>query len=405
MTARIPVLFVSNGYGEDAIAGGIVESLQATAPHLRILAMPLVGQGKAYSRLGVEVVGPQVLLPSGGLILSKWTHIFSDLRAGLWGVTWRQIQTIRTLRPVLGAFVAVGDTYPVVLGGLFSGRRVIMVGTAKSNYFCPYSWPERFIFRRTCEVVFARDEPTAATLRRQGVAARWVGNGMMDLVRPSADRLPLPTNVPCIAILPGSRESAYRDLPVLLDAVRRIGAERSVAWVMALADSVDLQALGASAAVSGFTLDARPAGDGCEGWLRGHGQDVLLARGRFGDVLEACVMVMGQAGTGNEQAVGVGRPVVSFDSDGRVTPGWYRARQIGLLGGSMAVVARSGAAIRDEVLAILSDTERYARMQQIGYERMGPAGASAHIAAHVAEHATRVGAQGQVVDWLSGFAL
>ncbi len=390
MTAR-PVLFMSNGYGEDAIAGGIVDRVQGLAAAPRLLAMPLVGEGREYRRRGVEIVGPQELMPSGGLILQDWSNLFGDFRAGLWRVTSAQIAVLRSRGASLGAVVAVGDSYPALLGGLFARRRVIMVGTAKSNWFCPYSALERALFRRFCSIVFARDEPTAATLRRQGVNAEWVGNGMMDLLAPSGEPLDVPS--PCVALLPGSRKVAYLDLPVILDAVRLLGAAGRFGWAMALADSIDVGLLASSAAPHGWSLqsgtqyaiDFTSAGD--VGRLVGHGQEILLVKGRFADVLHACTLVVGQAGTGNEQAVGLGKPVVSFDSDGRARPGWYRARQIGLLGDSMAVVERSGEAICRAVLAILGDAARYRRMQEIGYARMGPAGASAKIARCVVETA------------------
>jgi uncharacterized protein (TIGR03492 family) len=378
------VLIVSNGYGEDAIACGIVASLQRTAPTLRLLAMPLVGEGRAYQKLGVEVVGPRELLPSGGLILAGWSNILSDMRAGLWRVTRGQIKTLRQLGPQLGALVACGDTYPVLLGGFFTPQRVIMVGTAKSNYFVKYSAAERAIFRRCCEIVFARDEPTAATLRAYGIAARWVGNGMMDLLGQSGQPLPVADDTTCVAILPGSRKSAYRDLPVILDAVRRLGQARPASWLMALADSVDVSGLAQAAEPDGWQLEAAD-GPGLAGRLVGHGQDVWLVSGRFGDVLHRCDLVIGQAGTGNEQAAGLGKPVISFDSDGRARPGWYRARQMGLLGNSLAVVPRNGDAIAREALAILDDPARYERMRQAGFERMGPPGASDEIAAYIAE--------------------
>jgi uncharacterized protein (TIGR03492 family) len=82
----------------------------------------------------------------------------------------------------------------------------------------------------------------------------------------------------------------------------------------------------------------------------------------------------------------MGKPVISFDSDGRRVPGWYRARQKGLLGDSLSVVERSGEAIAAEALAILANERRYREMQQAGYERMGPPGASAKIASYIVEH-------------------
>mgnify|MGYP006275903821 CR=1 FL=1 len=388
------VLFVSNGFGEDTIAASIVEEIQRVDGAPRVLAMPLVGEGLAYQRLGVEIVGPRRSMPSGGLIMAGWSHLLKDLRAGFWGMTIDQIRTLRHLRGRLGALVAVGDTIPALMGGLFGGGRVTMVGTAKSNYFYAYSWYERVVFRRFCDVVFTRDEATAVTLRAQGVTARWVGNAMMDSLGETPLALPVPPDVPCIALLPGSRKLAFHDLPVILEAARQVGQRRPTFYVMALADSIALPELVRAAETCGWThVDDPafhgPASQGCEGLLVGHGQRVLLVRGRFGDVIVPSRIVIGQAGTGNEQAVGMGRPVVSFDSEGRKVPGWYRARQKGLLGDSVAVVDRSAEAVAREVETILDDDRRYAAMAETGFARMGPPGASARMAAHIVEQARR----------------
>lgn len=386
-SGRPLVLFVSNGYGEDTIAASIVERLMAPGSPVDVAALPMVGEGQAYRRLGVEMVGPSVLLPSGGLILARWANIWNDFRAGLWNVTLQQIAALRRFRGRFGALVAVGDTYPALMGALFARRRVIMVGTAKSNYFCPYSPIERFIFRRCCEVVFARDEPTAATLRSQGVVARWVGNAMMDSLGVTGRAVAVADDRPCLALLPGSRQVAYQDLPVILGGLALVARQRPARGLMALSDSLDLELLGRAASEGGWTLEARPRPeDGVEGWLRREGTEVVLVRGRLGDVVAQSVLVVGQAGTGNEQAVGMGKPVVSFDSDGRKNPGWYRARQKGLLGDSLAVVDRSSEAVAREVAAILDDAALYRRMQEAGYDRMGPPGASGEMAAYIVDH-------------------
>ncbi len=387
---RDTILFVSNGYGEDTIASSIVSQLLPRAAGYRVMAMPLVGEGRAYNQPGVELVGPRELLPSGGLILARWANILHDLRAGLWRVTSHQMSVLRRLSGRLGALVAVGDTYPVLMGGLFGRQRVIFVGTAKSNYFCPYSLMERFIFRRYCDVVFARDEPTAETLRRHHIPARWVGNAMMDSIGVSGQALPLPAGVPRLGLLPGSRQTAYRDLPVMLDAVRYLSQAQSLGYMMALSDSLSLTELAESARASGWTFRAA-AGEqsGVEGWLSRDGAEILLLRGRFGDVLAECTLIIGQAGTGNEQAAGAGKPIISFDSDGRRVPGWYRARQKGLLGDSLSIVERSGEAIAREAQAVMQDSQRYAAMQQAGYARMGPPGASDKIASYIVEHVQR----------------
>lgn len=386
-SGRPIVLFVSNGYGEDTIAAAIVEPLLRPGSPVDVVALPLVGAGQAYRRLGVPIVGPGVLLPSGGLILARWNNLWHDFRAGLWQVTLDQIATLRGFRGRHGAIVAVGDTYPVLMGSLFARRRVIMVGTAKSNYFCPYSAIERFIFRRCCEVVFARDEPTAATLRSHRVAASWVGNAMMDCLGLTGRPLVPEDGRLCLALLPGSRDQAYKDLPVILGSLVEIGRQRPVLGLMALSDSLEIARLAEAASPGGWVLDAPPGlEDGAEGWLRGPGAEVMLVRGRLGDVIARSALVVGQAGTANEQAVGMGKPVISFDSDGRKKAGWYRARQKGLLGDALAVVDRSPAALAREVTAVLDDRALFRRMEEAGYDRMGPPGASEKIAAHIVEN-------------------
>ena len=401
MSPHLPagdVLVLSNGFGEDTIAASIVEHILRLENAPRVFAMPLVGEGQAYQRLGIETLGPRELMPSGGLLLAGWSNVFTDLRAGLWAMTLEQIRTLRRLRGRLGALVAVGDTIPTLFGALFAREPVIMVGTAKSNYYYAYSWLERVVFRRFCDTVFTRDEPTAATLRGHGVNARWVGNAMMDCLGVTADDLPVPRDATCVAILPGSRKVAFRDLPVLLDASRLLGERRRMFYVMALADSIDVAELARVAATQGWSWREDPAfaGDGCEGLLEGHGQRLLLVRGRFGDVVRPAQLVIGQAGTGNEQAVGMGKPVVSFDSDGKQPMGWYRARQKGLLGDALSVVDRAGPALADEVCAILEDPSRYARMQAAGYDRMGPPGASGRIAEYIVSRAVEAASRRQM---------
>lgn len=381
------VLFVSNGFGEDTIASSIVEHLLAAVNPPRVIAMPLVGEGLAYARLGIELVGPRELMPSGGLILAGWSNILTDMRAGFWRMTAEQIATLKRLRGNLGALVAVGDTYPVILGSLFARQRVIMVGTAKSNYFCPYSSFEHAVFRRCTEIVFARDDTTAVTLSERGIRACWVGNAMMDSLGLTGQALPVSPDLSCVGLLPGSRKVAYRDLPVILDAVRELGAARNLGFMMTVPDSLAVEDVVACARAAGwnFTATSSGANDGVTGSLDGFHQHIMLVRGRFGDVVKHSAVIIGQAGTGNEQAAGMGKPVISFDSDGRRTPGWYRARQKGLLGDSISVVERCGSAIVREALDILGNGERYRTMQQAGYERMGPPGASAKIASYILE--------------------
>lgn len=382
------ILFLSNGLGEDAIAAGIIQALAKSAPFLEILALPLVGEGAAYRPLGVQVLGGRPMLPSGGLVPADWRNLLRDIRGGLGALTLSQLRLLGSLHQRVDGAICVGDAYPVILAAFFLRRPIIFVGTAKSNYFCPYSILERWLFRTHCQLVLTRDKPTARTLRFKGISSQWVGNAMMDSLEFSDAELGVSRDRPWVGILPGSREATYRDLPLILQTVEILDREEPAPfhYLAALADSTDLERLGRAAARAGWSLKSQaesPPGVVGELVRRGRAgaeSRIVLTRGRFGDVIKGSTLVLGQAGTGNEQAAGLGKPVVAFDAKAGERLGWYRGRQQGLLGDALSVVPADPSLIAAELLAIWKDEERYREMADIGHMRMGPPGGAAKMA-------------------------
>jgi uncharacterized protein (TIGR03492 family) len=372
------ILFISNGYGEDTIATSIIESLMEKGCSHRIFALPLVGEGKAYQRLGLEVLGPCRLMPSGGMIPGNPNNLINDLVNGLFRLTLEQIGAIRKARGEVAMTVAVGDIYPVILGALFSPRPLVMVGTAKSNYFYHYNWIERFIMGAACAAVFTRDGHTAESLKKHRVAAFYAGNAMMDSLAFSGEEFALPSGTTCIGVLPGSRHDAYGDLPVILDALEMLWSslDKKASFIMSIADTLDRGLVEKSVKSRGWSWQR----DGDRDVLARNDIRIVLVRGKFGDILRCSRIIIGQAGTGNEQAVGLGKPVVTFDSGGKEKMGWYRLRQKGLLGDAISVVKRDGRSIAEEALSILKDENRYEAMAREGRERMGSPGAAGKMA-------------------------
>ncbi|MFM7908457.1 MAG: hypothetical protein ACKPA9_25910, partial [Microcystis sp.] len=64
------LLFLSNGHGEDEIAIRIIKRLQSSPHCPDITALPLVGNGYAYTRLGIPLLDRGQKMPSGGFITS-----------------------------------------------------------------------------------------------------------------------------------------------------------------------------------------------------------------------------------------------------------------------------------------------------------------------------------------------
>lgn len=387
------LLLLSNGHGEDAIGALLARRIEQIAPWIRVQAFPLVGVGRAYVDAGVPLVGAQQEMPSGGFVRQGLAAAWRDAQAGLFQLLVRQARALCRLRPHVEWAVAVGDVVPLILAGWFLRKPLVFAPTAKSDYIRPHLLPECALMRRLCQVVFPRDGHTAASLRRRGVRAVYVGNMMMDIV-PVTDSfsdagLDIPPDAAVVALLPGSRAEAYENLRLLLPASDLLatdwtkeGYPPAALFLLALANSLDVESLARAGAALGWTWEA---GSGAAtGWLvRGHAR-VAVLRGRFGDVLKAADIAIGMAGTANEQATGMGVPVVSPPGNGPQFTHRFLAAQKRLLGDALAVVPPDPRHIALEVRNILADRRRYEKMQQAGRSRMGGPGATDRIARIIA---------------------
>jgi uncharacterized protein (TIGR03492 family) len=214
------LLCLSNGHGEDAIALRILQALQQlpNAPHIE--ALPIVGEGYAYTRAGIPLIGSVKAMPSGGFIYMDGKQLARDIQGGLLQLTIAQLKAIRAwareskgrensskFKPqnlsTPSLILAVGDIVPLLFAW-FSGVPYAFVGTAKSEYYirdeagwlpreswwsdrfqrwtgCIYHPWERWLMSHPrCKAVFPRDRLTAENLRRFGVPAFDMGNPMMD---------------------------------------------------------------------------------------------------------------------------------------------------------------------------------------------------------------------------------
>lgn len=376
----IDVLIVSNGYGEAAIAGYLARALLEIAPDARVEHFPLVGQISPTAEL--PSVGPQAQMPSGGLVaywnVRNWAR---DVGAGLLGLTLRQFAFLSRQRR-RSVVVAVGDVYCAAACLVFARRPTVFVATAKSELVAGHSALERAIARRAA-LVFTRDAATAAVLDQSGVRAQYAGNLMMDGIAGLEEDLPTRADALHVGVLPGSRSDAPDNAARAIARLRLVAqrlAPRRVQALISLAPTVMSADLLAACVREGAILDvstqAGIAAQGAAGPL-----DVLVVAGRFADLLRASDIVLGQAGTGNEQAAGLGKPVIASSpagDPGRV--GWYRMRQQRLLGDALVVLPDDDAAFADGIAALLAEPSRMAEMAAHGRARMGGSGGSVVVA-------------------------
>jgi uncharacterized protein (TIGR03492 family) len=372
----------SNGHGEDGIARRILEALERRGvPLSGCEAWAMVGQGSSFDPLRLRRVGPTLEMPSEGFGTVDARAFLRDLRAGWAGAVLRQAQFARRLRGRVGLWLAVGDVVPLA-AGLLAGATVLFFSSAKSAHYggAGHNAIERALMRR-CAEVWVRDALTAEPLAATGVRCRWLGNPMMDGLDGPA--LSLPAGRRAVAMLAGSRRDATENAAFLLRAIAEMRGEVLGLFANhAATDHGRLCGLAGTEALPGWRVLAASA-DEVRMAHRGGAEAWLLHRG-FAAVLRSAEVSVGMAGTANEQAVGLGLPLVAVPGAEVQGEGYLRMK-MPWFGPAAMSAPREERAVADAVRALLADPERRARMAAAGRERMGPPGASDRIAADIAE--------------------
>jgi len=111
-----------------------MEALHEINPDISNEVLPMVGDGKAFSRLvkdgWLAKIGPSTFLPSGGFSNQSFSGLVLDLKAGLLGSLWRQWTLIHRSAKEGRIIVAVGDLLPLLFAWT-SGANYFFIGTLK----------------------------------------------------------------------------------------------------------------------------------------------------------------------------------------------------------------------------------------------------------------------------------
>lgn len=387
------ILFISNGHGEDDIAGKIIDRLRRMdLPALKIDAWPMVGRGEAYGPRGILPVGTPNVLPGAGFGTLNLRLFWRDLRAGWFSTYLRQMRAARGLRGRYALVVAVGDIV-VIAAALLARTPFLFVGSAKSAYYSGthrYNRLEKALLRRSCRLAFPRDAGTAAEMERAGIRNRFVGNPMMDDLEGTGETFNIPPTATVVGLLPGSRadmhENALTLLAVAAAAAGQPGLATPLHFLFAAPSGMDpdeiLRHVGEGRRAPGWRRAPLLPDDPARGIVlnlaHARGPAAGVVKGKFADVLRRSQVVIGLAGTANEQAVGLGKPLITF-------PGLIQGPQFVRMKMRLFDAAAIAVAPRPEVVAralvnLLRDPVTQARMSRAGRERMGPPGASDAIA-------------------------
>ncbi len=415
-TPKLRILCLSNGHGEDAIAVRILQELQQLTP-IQLFALPLVGEGRAYSQLDIPFIGAVQNMPSGGFIYMDGRQVVRDLRGGLLQLTLAQLAVIRNWAQEGGSILAVGDIVPLLFAWL-SGASYAFVGTAKSEYYLRdeagllprRKWIERWegwsgsvyppwdrwlMSRPQCKAVFPRDSLTTKTLQKWQIPVFDLGNPMMDRLEPLHPRQsfyvldperPEQERVLTIVLLPGSRTpEAYNNWQQILLGVADVietFRDRKLLFLGAIALGLSLEPLCQYVLQAGFA--ARPEvaplliHDLTALTFMLKNASVILTQHAYNDCLHLADLAIAMTGTGTEQFVGLGKPAIIIPGQGpQFTPAFAEA-QSRHLGPSVTMVEPRQVA--RAIQSLLGDPDRLQLIAANGVRRMGKPGAARSIA-------------------------
>ncbi|HEY9867547.1 MAG TPA: lipid-A-disaccharide synthase-related protein [Candidatus Obscuribacterales bacterium] len=379
------ILFLSNGHGEDTCNGEIIKALLSLDATVEMAAIPIVGEGNIYQGLGVPILTPTRTLPSGGfLYMNPWVF-FQDIASGLMGLLGKQLQIIGQRARDYDILMVTGDIVVAAIA-YFTKKPYIIFLSAYSSYYegkLNLGLILPFLLKSPrCLAVFTRDQFTAEDLQKQGIKkAQFVGTPMMDNLTPKGVNLNLDSESLMIAILPGSRlQEARNNLILLLKLVEMINqiSSRKIQFIVAAVASL-------MAELDEIALSLNWQHE--RGRLTNkNGLEVICYSDSFADILNRANLVIGMAGTANEQAVGLGKPVITIPGHGPAFTYRFAEAQLRLLGLSIQLIGTKPAdgtilkQAAQKVNQTLQNTDYLKLCLNNGEQRMGKPGGSLQIA-------------------------
>lgn len=429
--SRLQLLVLSNGHGEDIIAVRIIQALQTLSSPPDIFVLPIVGEGHAYQKINVPIIGKVQNMPSGGFLYMDSKELMRDVGGGLIQLTWNQIKSVRRwvrLQTSLGnqnAILAVGDIVPLLFAAT-SGANYAFVGTAKSEYYVRdqagllprksksakwenfsgsiyHPWERWLMSRSRCQAVFPRDSLTTKILKKWSIPAVDAGNPMMDGLetnfssrgfdRGNAEHKeqirPL-----IVTLLPGSRApEAYNNWEMIMVSVSALVASLqqpdslfcgagTMIFLGAIAPGLDCGILSQSLHIQGWRLcDQSPLQipDPDSLTFKQKNAYLIFTQAAYNECLHLGDLAIAMAGTATEQFIGLGKPAIAIPGGGPQYNAAFAEAQSRLLGISLTLVNQPSQVL-PAIQSLLKNPDLLHDIAKNGLQRMGLAGAAQRIA-------------------------
>lgn len=414
----IKFLLVSNGYGEDNIAAHIGSKLLELNSSSKVYGFPTVGDGKFYRENNIPLLGRGLSMPSEGFVRSIGL-LLADLSSGLVRKTILMGRELKNASKIADILIIVGDPYLLRYTSFFTphpGERKIFTGVQQSEWYGTkkpfkqhYSMIERIWMKKFSGLIFVRDEKTALFLKKKGLKHTFsMGNPMMDCFNIHREKIfrkktfaeyyknifndLFNNNGEIIGILPGSKREAYDNLKVIFNILKQLSRlKNNQLYIFALSPNLDMDKIilehhlivynnKVSSENGIIRVCTSPEIQG----------PVILTKGLFGDVINEANLIIGVSGTGNEQAAGMGKPIVGFWGKGPQITKKFMKAQKKLLGDALFLYPPDPELIAKEIVKILDSPKLQRKAKEAGKERMWGRGSIEKICKKILEYSKKI---------------
>lgn len=377
------VLFTSNCFGEDRSAALIARELKILLEKhpssYRVMGASLISEGKEYTSRGIDLLFSSYVPPSGGFPTHSLRGLFADLFSGSFTTIFQFVKTLKSHAHETKLAIVVGDVALLFLTrqGL-PGVPIVFLSLPKSDYIAPHYAIEEWYITRQASTFLTRDAYTAENLQKKGIPALFLGNPIVDELEPTSV-LSLSQDRPILGLLPGSREEAYQNFALMLPVVEEVHYRCPCDVVAALPGTLTDERLSFLAQKKGWSYKKSSPFP----FLEKNSIRILLTRGIFAEVLHLSTVILGLAGTANEQAAALGKPIVAFKGAGPQTTLRRFREQHRLLGDALCLRKDYPQGVVEEILSLFQNAPERERRGMIGQQHMGPSGGSKAIASYL----------------------
>ncbi len=379
MKREFSILFVSNCFGEDRAASFIASELNSLVEEsdlsVKIYGASLISKGLDYKDKNIEVIYSSETPPSGGFPTKSIWGFFIDLFSGSLKNIFSFRKTLSQFKNKIDVLFVVGDVFLLFLTkSILNPKKTIFLALAKSDYFMPHYLIEKNYIRKNVDLMLTRDEYTAKNMQKSNIKALFLGNPLMDGIKPSKS-LPIEINNDerIIGILPGSRKEAYKNFELIINIIEKIKYTK-LTLLTALSNNLDISIFNDLLQKNNYKINSLESTLAIKENIK-----IYLLKNFFAEIIDKSEIIIGLAGTANEQAAGIGKPVISFVGSGVQSNNTRMKEQEKLLGGGIKFI-KNRKKVVDEITYLLNNKEERIKMGKKGKERMGESGGSKKIA-------------------------